>query len=167
MQPSRAMRDLTFVRFAGLASIVFGLGCGRLGFGLAPPDGGDSSDADATDAALDAYALAVIADSPLAYWRLNDSSTDTARDTMNRFDGVYQGTCVTAPGLLASDTDLAVDFAAACFVELPLTLSSALPSRSPYSMGADLLRRQNPDRFREVAFGGGVRIDRERVAFAT
>ncbi len=36
-----------------------------------------------------------------------------------------------------------------------------------FHLGADLLRRQNPDRFREVAFGGGVRIDRERVAFAT
>jgi hypothetical protein len=139
MQPSRAMRDLTFVRFAGLASIVLSLGCGRLGFAVAPPDSGDSSDADATDAALDAYSLAVIADSPLAYWRLNDSSTDTARDTMNRYDGVYKGNCVAAPGLLTSDTDLAVNFAAACFVELPLTLSGALPSRSPYSI--ELLMR--------------------------
>ena len=33
-------------------------------------------------------------------------------------------------------------------------------------MGADLSRRQKPDRFREVGFGETVRIGRERVASA-
>jgi hypothetical protein len=33
-------------------------------------------------------------------------------------------------------------------------------------LGADLLRRRKPDRFREVGFGGAFRIDHLRVAFA-
>jgi hypothetical protein len=33
-------------------------------------------------------------------------------------------------------------------------------------MGADLLQRRKPDRFREVGFGNAFRIDRVRVAFA-
>jgi len=33
-------------------------------------------------------------------------------------------------------------------------------------LGVDLSRRQKPDRFREVGFGGAVRIERERGASA-
>ena len=39
-------------------------------------------------------------------------------------------------------------------------------SERRFEMGADPSRRRKPDRFREVGFGGAVRIDRERVAFA-
>ena len=35
------------------------------------------------------------------------------------------------------------------------------------NLGADPSRRQKTDRFREVGFGSAVRIERERVAFAT
>jgi hypothetical protein len=47
-------------------------------------------------------------------------------------------------------------------------LLASFSSTTPgFDLGADLRRRPKPDRFREVGFGSAVRIDRERVAFAT
>jgi hypothetical protein len=54
-----------------------------------------------------AYALAVTADSPVAYWRLDDPGT-TAHDFLGGPDGAYQGTVDASSGLLPGDYDPAV-----------------------------------------------------------
>ncbi|MBW2523662.1 MAG: LamG domain-containing protein, partial [Deltaproteobacteria bacterium] len=58
------------------------------------------------------YADAVLADGPLAYWRLGEDTTPTAVDaTGNGHDGLYVGgVTVSVPGAIAGDADTAVHF---------------------------------------------------------
>ena len=60
--------------------------------------------------AVDGYAIEVAADSPLAYWRLGDSSGTTAADSSgNVRNATYAGTYTLAQtGLLTDDADTAV-----------------------------------------------------------
>jgi hypothetical protein len=53
------------------------------------------ADVDAGPSRSDSYALAVLADQPLGYWRLDESAGPTAKDETGRHDGVY----VSAPSL--------------------------------------------------------------------
>jgi len=60
--------------------------------------------------ALGTYDEEVLADSPVAYWRLGEASGTTAVDETGSHDGTYSGVTLGATGLLAGDTDTAVDF---------------------------------------------------------
>jgi hypothetical protein len=87
-----------------VAGAVMLSGCGRLGF-EGPGDGGTG------DTASSAYAAVVLADQPLAYWRLDDK-TDTAVDASGHgVAGVYGGGVTQGvPGALVGDPDTAVQF---------------------------------------------------------
>jgi len=82
-------------------------GC-RIGFDEVAAGGGDAG-ADGNDLT---YRAAVLADSPVAYWRLDDTDTDTtARDETGHVDGTYVGGCQRGvAGALAGDTDPAAQF---------------------------------------------------------
>ena len=58
------------------------------------------------------YSAAVLADGPLAYYRLGDSSGTTMTDSSgNGRNGTYAGSpTLGAPGLVIGDTDTAVTF---------------------------------------------------------
>lgn len=61
-------------------------GCGRIGF--------DAVDSDATsDVATDPYRDLIVADGPIAYWRLGETAGTVAVDEMGNTDGVYEGAC--------------------------------------------------------------------------
>jgi hypothetical protein len=76
------------------------MGCGRRGF--------VDSDASPIDAAL-AYRETVLADHPLAYWRLADSDI-TARDELGGDNGQYAGACTFgAPGAIAGNAAVTFD----------------------------------------------------------
>ena len=102
------------------------------------PDGA-TSDAQDSGGTLSAYALAVLADSPLAYWRLGETSGTTARDEKGQFDGVYRGTpTLGAPGSLPRDPDKAVFFPGpptSTYVELG-DVSALDLERSPFTIEA-------------------------------
>ena len=66
--------------------LVLLAGCGRIGF--APLSAGS-----AADGAPVTYHDAVLADHPLAYWRLDDIGT-TAGDVMGTYPGTYSGACM-------------------------------------------------------------------------
>jgi len=60
-----------------------------------------------------AYAAAVLADSPIAYWRLGESSGTVANDSSgNGHNGTYNGspTLGVSPGAITGDSDTAVTF---------------------------------------------------------
>jgi hypothetical protein len=86
------------------------------------------ADARAADAATDApgdataetYRAAVIADSPVAYWRLGDHGS-TAVDEMGNDDGTYTGSCDQGvAGAIAGDANTAVQFdGSSCEVVVP------------------------------------------------
>jgi len=62
---------------------------------------------------VDAYRQAVLADDPVAYWRLDETSGSTAKDSSgNGLDLIIeQGVVVGETGALACDPDLAMGFA--------------------------------------------------------
>lgn len=62
-------------------------------------------------AAATTYEDVVLADSPIAYWRLGESSGTTAVDSSgNNRDGTYNGPTLGATGLLSGDADTAANF---------------------------------------------------------
>ena len=58
------------------------------------------------------YAATVLSDGPIAYWRLDDTTTATAKDASgNGHDGSYQGgVTLGVQGAIAGDPDTAVQF---------------------------------------------------------
>ena len=64
------------------------------------------------EAGAPSYAATVLSDAPVAYWRLDDSSTATAKDASgNGHDGSYQGgVTLGVQGAIAGDSDTAVQF---------------------------------------------------------
>ena len=60
----------------------------------------------------DNYVDTVLADEPMAYWRLGETAGSIAAiDATGNFSGTYQGSVVLGePGALATDTDTAVEF---------------------------------------------------------
>jgi hypothetical protein len=62
--------------------------------------------------AASAYSAAVLADSPLAYYRLGEASGTTMTDSSgNSRNGTYAGSpTLGAPGLVTGDSDTAVTF---------------------------------------------------------
>lgn len=75
------------------------------------------------------YRDAVLADAPIAYWRLDDPSS-VATDTTGQIDGTYATGCeLGVPGALADDPDTAVEFnGTTCEVMLPAALQFAMNS---------------------------------------
>ncbi|HSO32003.1 MAG TPA: LamG domain-containing protein [Labilithrix sp.] len=84
--------------------------------GAALPDARADA-ADAADAAGSRYRAAVLADSPLAYYRLDDTG-DIARDELGAHDGHIKGTLAATAGALAGDANRAAAFDGASFVEI-------------------------------------------------
>ena len=75
-------------------------GCGRLAFS----ERTDAQNPDVIDPdAAKSYASTILADRPVGYWRLGESSGLVARDSSgNGFDGAYQGgVTLDTPGALA------------------------------------------------------------------
>lgn len=59
----------------------------------------------------DSYRDTIVAQKPLAYWRLGESSGTTAVDEMGNFDGTYEGSpTLGAAGAIDGDSDTAVTF---------------------------------------------------------
>jgi hypothetical protein len=85
-------------------------GCGRIGF--APLALADST----VDGAPLTYRDAVLADHPVAYWRLDDNGV-TASDVMGSYPGAYSGTCMHGVrGALTADPDTATNFEHSCIM---------------------------------------------------
>jgi hypothetical protein len=113
-----------------IGTIVFAViaGCGRFGFeplggpgGGSDGDGSDGGDGDSmpSDGWHASYREAVLADTPLAYFRLADTNT-IAVDETGRTTGVYSGGCTRGvAGLLTNDPSPAVRFDGnTCRIEL-------------------------------------------------
>ena len=63
------------------------------------------------------YAAAVVAQNPLAYWRLNEKEGTTAYDYAGGFNGTYNSNqTLGAAGALKGDTDTAVTFGGQSYV---------------------------------------------------
>jgi hypothetical protein len=93
--------------------LVLLAGCGRIGFEPAGVRDGAPGDGSST---LLTYLDAVLADQPIAYWRLDDTDA-TARDVTGNFPATYDGTCMHgATGALTGDPDPATYFNGACTV---------------------------------------------------
>lgn len=71
-----------------------------------------SVDAGAAEAGVLSYAATVLADGPIAYWRLDDTTWTTAKDFSGYgHDGTYQGgVTLGVQGAIADDPDTAVQF---------------------------------------------------------
>lgn len=107
-----------------MLSLVLAAGCGRLGF--------DPTSSDARPPA--GYHDSVLADGPVAYWRLADLGT-VARDEQSARLGTYQGGCTHGvPGALGASGDLALELDGTCTIVLDDQLDFA--GRAPYSIEA-------------------------------
>lgn len=102
-----------------------------------PPAGSDAGLAEADAAAPDAsatYASVVLADGPVAYWRLGEKAgTFVARDETGKHDAQYDGCTLGVPGAIAGDTaaSFAVD---ASSIVLPIGLDFA--GTAPFTIEA-------------------------------
>jgi hypothetical protein len=99
--------------------VVLAAACGRVGFDARAADG-STSDGSTSDGGSDAptgYAAVVLADHPIAYWRLDDAVATTAVDaTGNDHDGTYHGgVTVGVPGALSVAANGGVPDKAATF----------------------------------------------------
>ncbi len=96
------------------------------------------------------YAKVVVADSPVAYWRLDETNADggTATDAVGSFDGTYtDGTgpfIFGLPTAIPHETDAAVGLTNGCAIQIPFALElnpevtwSAETWIQPYSLGAN------------------------------
>lgn len=115
--------------------------CSSFGEEAAPASNPPSSDAGAlaADASSDAgapvgYASVVLADEPLAYWRLGEKAGSfVARDETGKHDAQYDGCTLGVPGAIEGDT--AVSFAAdASSIVLPVGFDFA--GVAPFSIEA-------------------------------
>jgi hypothetical protein len=68
------------------------------------------------------YSASVLADTPVAYWRLGDKNGNVATDVLGASPGTYGGSplpTLDVPGALSGDNDRAVDFTHPQYVEIP------------------------------------------------
>lgn len=74
----------------------------------------------------------VVADGPVAYYRMNDPSGIVCADSISGNNGFYQGQpSLLAAGALLGDTDAAVDLAGQAYISLPTSLAPT--GNNPYS----------------------------------
>jgi hypothetical protein len=87
-----------------------------------------------TDApSVSAYATAVLADHPVAYWRLGDSGS-IARDELGMHDGNYNaGVTTGVAGALVDDPDHAADFDGVTG-EVTTTTGISFPGTAPFTL---------------------------------
>lgn len=87
----------------------------------------------ATPAVVLTYSDVVLADAPLAYYRLGEPSGTTAVDaSANGNDGTYHNMALGTPGLLAGDADSAITGNGSnSYVDSPLALN---PASGPFSV---------------------------------
>ncbi len=115
------------MRLVGLFLTLSGLGCGRFNFDPGAP---------APDASGDAYRDLIVGDTPIAYWRLAETSGSTAVDEMGNTDGVYIGDCERGvTGAFPGNT--AVKFAPIlprCMVTFGASFE--IPARDPFTVEA-------------------------------
>ncbi len=80
--------------------------------GAGPPEGGAGEDGGEGGELPPGYPGAVLADHPVAYWRLDESSGSVAHDSTDHHnDATYVGgVTLGAPGALAGDSDTAARF---------------------------------------------------------
>ena len=88
---------------------------GAIGSDAGAPDGtGEALDAgswdDTGDGLRPSYRDEVLADNPLAYWRLGEATGATAHDELGHYDGTYQAVTLNVGGALAGDPNGAVQF---------------------------------------------------------
>lgn len=102
------MRALVLLLALAGCDKAFGLG-GRVDIDAPPADAPPDEPGDAPDA-LVGYAAQVLADSPLSYYRLNETSGVICNDSVGEHNGTYGGSfMLDEPGLVEGDT--AVSFA--------------------------------------------------------
>jgi hypothetical protein len=111
-------------------------------------DAAPGGDGDAPPGLL-TYRAAVLADAPVAYWRLDDTAS-LAVDELGHVDGTYGGACTHGvTGALAGDPDHALHLdGTSCKVTLPDKL--AFPNNLPYSVEAWVLTPTAPTDYRVV-----------------
>lgn len=74
-----------------------------------------------------AYPDEVLADNPVAYWRLGEASGEIASDVTGQHPGTYvNGVVLGAPGALAGDTNSAATFSAAAQTKIEVPYTAAL-----------------------------------------
>ncbi len=89
------------------------VGCGRVGFVAAD---GSATLVDAV--ATDPYSTAVLADDPIGYWRLDETTGTIAHDELGAHPGTYDPACkLGVPGAVSSDTAVQFD-GSACAIEI-------------------------------------------------
>jgi hypothetical protein len=71
------------------------------------------------------YATTILADNPVAYYRLDETTGTTAHDqTSNHYDATLSGGfTLSQPGALSNDSDTAIAFASTGMLSLPRTLN--------------------------------------------
>lgn len=110
-----------------------------------PPPGKDSA-ATNDGGTSNVYRATIMADGPIGYWRLGDSTAPTAKDEVtNGHDGIYSGGVVLGdPGALAGDPNTAARFDGADD-RLQITLPSNFDfaAKAPFSVEAWVKRTGN------------------------
>ena len=96
----------------------------------------DATTATATPSNDMTYTSEVLADSPVAYWRLGEASGTTAVDETGSHNGTYVGSpTLGATGLLAGDTDTSVTFnGTSQYVDIPA--AGAFTVGQPFTLEA-------------------------------
>lgn len=86
--------------------------CSSFGDATGAPGAGDAGASSADGASASAYAAVVLADGPLAYWRLGEKAAATiAEDASGHArSGVYVDCTLDVPGAIAGDVDTAASF---------------------------------------------------------
>jgi hypothetical protein len=84
--------------------------------------------------------MAVLADQPFAYWRLDDPPGSTvAHDVMGHADGMYLGSCqLGQSGALSTDTAVRFD-GTTCFVDIAPVAQLSFPGLATYTIEAWVL----------------------------
>jgi hypothetical protein len=98
-----------------------------------------------TCGSLSPYVMAVLADQPIAYWRLDEAPGATvAHDFMNHAYGMYEGTCTNGvAGALSSDTAVRFD-GATCLIRIPSNALFQFVGNKPFTIEAWVSRDDSP-----------------------
>lgn len=100
-----------------MVALAAAVGCRP--FGVASEAIADGGGTDASSDGGVGYRAAILADLPIAYWRLGESVGPVAKDETGHFDGTYQGGCgVGVPGAIPGDANTAVSFDGTCTIDV-------------------------------------------------
>ncbi len=113
---------------SGRCILALLVGCGRANFDPRPID----ARAPSQDTAARSYRGAVLADSPISYWRLDDTDL-IARDELGAHAGSYDPACSHTTGALTGDPDLATALdGVSCAVDFGAEF--AFPGVAPFTV---------------------------------